>query len=152
VLLQLAACGAPEPPPVVPDPQAVVVAPATIDAPAEIPDFPGIVTAKVARLITAEFTGEVKAINVRQRDRVKAGDIVVKVDDRQLQSEYAQALASEKASRNEAGSFGAAAAQAKKQMNRDKIMIARGISPVAALEPASAPRAPARKRASSRIC
>ncbi len=120
-----------------PDPQAAT-APAPVEAPPERPDFPGVVTAKQSRIISIDFNGEVKQLVVRPRQRVKAGDLLAKIDDRALRSELDQVIANEKSARAEAGSFAAAAQQAKQQMKTDKILISRGIAPANQLRSSTA--------------
>ena len=104
----LVACGAAEQPPAVPDPAAAVVA-AEDETPVERPDFPGVVTAKESKVIPAEFQGSLENIFVHQRQRVKAGDLIAKLDTTDLKAEAASLRAQERSSGAQAAAASATA-------------------------------------------
>lgn len=123
--LLLAACGAPDPLPAVPDPAAAVV-PAAADAPIERPDFPGVITARRSQVIAAEFAGRIEQVFVHQRKRVKAGEIVAKLDPRELQAEADQLRAQEQSAAAQAGSYAASARAAANQAKTERRLYERG--------------------------
>jgi len=121
----LAACGAPEQPPAVPDP-AAAIAPAPVEAPAARPDFPAVVTAKISRVIPAEFQGRLDKLLVFQRKRVKAGEIVAKLDPTDLKTEAAQLLAQEQSAGAQASAYAATARAAAAAAKTEKRLYERG--------------------------
>jgi multidrug efflux system membrane fusion protein len=125
-MIALAACGAAEPPPAVHDP-AQATAPAPVEVQAEQPDFPGVVTSRVQKIIKAEFTGGLEKVLVTQRQRVKAGDIVAKLDPKELQAEADALRAQESSSGAQAAAYAASARAAAQQARTEKILFDKGI-------------------------
>lgn len=121
----LAACGAPEQPPVVPDPTAAVV-PAQDETPVERPDFPGVVTAKVTKVIPAEFQGSLEKVFVTQRQRVKAGELIAKLDTTDLKAEAASLRAQEQSSGAQAAAAAATARAAAATAKTERRLYNRG--------------------------
>lgn len=121
----LAACGAPEPPPAQPDP-AAAIAPAPVEAPAERPDFPGVITARNSKVIPAEFNGRLERVFVHPRKRVKAGEIVAKLDATELKTEAAQLRAQEQSASAQAGAYAATARAAAAAARTERRLYDRG--------------------------
>jgi multidrug efflux pump subunit AcrA (membrane-fusion protein) len=121
----LAACGTPDRPPAQPDPTAAI-APAPVEAPAERPDFPGVITSKVNKVIPAEFNGKLDKILVHQRKRVKAGEIVAKLNTDDLKVQAEQLLAQEKSSAAQAGAYAATARAAAAAAKTERRLYDRG--------------------------
>jgi multidrug efflux pump subunit AcrA (membrane-fusion protein) len=53
----------------------------------------GTVSARVAATVSSKLMGTVLAVAVREGDRVKQGDLLVRLDDRQVAAQLAQAQA-----------------------------------------------------------
>jgi len=102
------------------------------------PEFVGVVTSRVTKVITSEVDAPVERLAVTLGQRVRAGDTIAKLDDRALRSELEGARFSERAL---AGEVGAAAIQANalKQKARNERLLARaGASPMNAVRSATA--------------
>jgi len=125
----LAACGAPEKQPVEPDPTEALV-PATVETKVEQSDFPGVVTSKTTKVLIAEFAGPVERLLVHGGQRVKSGEPLVKLDDREMRQQVAAAREQERAARSDAGSAGAQAAAARQKLRMERRLADRGISPL----------------------
>lgn len=108
-----------------PDP-AAATAPAPVEDPAERPDFPGVITARVSRVIPAEFQGRLERIFVHQRKRVKAGEIVAKLDATDLETEAAQLLAQEQSAGAQAAAAAATARAAAAAAKTERRLYERG--------------------------
>jgi len=109
----------------VPDP-AAAIAPAPVEAPPERPDFPGVITAKTQRVIAAEFQGRLEKIYVFQRKRVKAGEIVAKLDPTDLETEAAQLRAQEQSAGAQASAYSATARAAAAAAKTEQRLYERG--------------------------
>lgn len=121
----LAACGAPEPTPAVPDP-AVATSAAPVEAPPEIPDFPGVITAVNSRAVPAAFAAKVENVLVHTRQRVKAGEVVARLDPDELKSQIEGLRAQESGAGAGAGAAAAAAASAANQAKTECRLYQRG--------------------------
>ena len=108
-----------------PDP-AAATAPAPIEAPQERPDFPGVITARVSKVIPAEFQGRLEKVFVYPRKRVHAGDVVAKLDVTELKTQAAQLLAQEQSASAQAGAYAATARAAANQAKTEQRLYARG--------------------------
>ncbi len=108
-----------------PDPAAAVV-PEQAEAPVERPDFPGVVTAKESKGIPAEFRGSLEKIFVHQRQRVKAGQVVARLDTTDLKTEAAALLAQEQSSNAQAGAASATARAAAATAKTERRLYDRG--------------------------
>jgi multidrug resistance efflux pump len=122
----VAACGAPDPQPVAPDPTEAVVPPAA-EVKVEKPVFAGVVTARVSRVVTADFQGDITAVEVTSRRRVRAGDLIAKLDDTELQNEKASLIAQMAGARSDAGAAGATCGQARREADMQGRLYAKGI-------------------------
>lgn len=126
----LAACGAPEKQPVEPDPTEAVVQAAPVELKTEPTEFPGVVTTKTAQVLISDFAGPVERLFVHAGSRVKSGDPIAKLDDREMRQQVAAAREQERGARNDAGSAGAQAANARQKLRVETKLAQRGISPM----------------------
>ena len=108
-----------------PDPAAATSA-APVEAPPERPDFPGVITARTSRVIGAEFTGPLEQLYVHQRKRVRAGDVVAKLDARELKAEAASLKAQEDSASAQAGAYAATARAAAAAAKTERRLYERG--------------------------
>lgn len=108
-----------------PDPAAAIVA-APVEAPEERPDFPGVVTAKVSKVIPAEFQGALEKVYVHQRKRVKAGELIARLDTSKLKTEAASLLAQEQSSGANAAAASATARAAAATAKTERRLYDRG--------------------------
>jgi RND family efflux transporter MFP subunit len=134
----LVACGAAEKPPVEPDPTEAVVHAAPVETKTEPTEFPGVVTTKTAQVLIADFAGPVERLFVHAGSRVKAGDPIAKLDDREMRQSVAAAREQERGARNDAGSAGAQAANARQKLRVETKLAQRGISPLQQVRAAQA--------------
>lgn len=137
MLIALAACGAADRPPTAPDPTEAVVPAAAAAAP-EIPEFPGVVTSRVSRVITSDVNARIERLHVTFRQRVKAGDPIAKLDDTDLRTQLAAATEQERSARAEAGALSATARNARQQMKSEERLARRGFAPLNAYRSAKA--------------
>lgn len=72
-------------------------------------EFVGVVTSRKSSVITAQVAAPVIKFNVHAGQLVKAGELIAKLDETELQIKLTQAQANEKAARMEAGALGASA-------------------------------------------
>jgi multidrug efflux pump subunit AcrA (membrane-fusion protein) len=125
LLLLLGACGAAEPPPVVPDPS-VATSAAPVEAAPEIPDFPGVITSPSSQVVPAAFPGNVEKILVNIRQRVKKGETVARLDPTDLNSQIESLRAQESGAGAGAGAAAAAARSAANQAKTECRLYNRG--------------------------
>lgn len=124
-LLLLAACSGSEPPPAEPSPTEAVV-PAAAPVAAELPDFPGVVTSRNTKVVSAEFPGRVDRVQIFNGQRVRAGDPIIRLDDSELKAQIEAARQQELAARSDAGAAAAQAFAAGRQFQRDSVLGRRG--------------------------
>ena len=123
IALTVAGCG--NEAPKVAEPEAVAPAPKLED---EVFVFKGVVTTRESKVIAAEFEGRVVAIYVQDGQKVTKGTPIAKLDDSELQSKLAGAIASADAARAERGRAGVEIAAAKRQMRMQRRMYRSGAS------------------------
>lgn len=124
----LTACAATEQPPAEPSPTEAVTA-AAPTAPVEQPEFIGIVTSRKAEYVPAAFPGRVLSVDVSQGKRVRKGDAIARLDDKDLRSQIEGFKAEEKAARSQGGASGAEAAALRKQLRAEQRLVALGGAP-----------------------
>ena len=127
-IVLLAACGAPEQPPAEPD-HTEPVHPAQAPAPAETPEFVGVITARKSEIIPAAFGARLLTLDVHQGQPVRAGDKIARLDDQELKSQIEGYKAEEAAARAQAGVGGAQAALARAKLSAERKLYALGASP-----------------------
>ncbi len=111
-------------------------APAAATTPPERPRFPGVVTSRVNKVIIAEVDAPVQSLDVTVGKRVRAGDVVARLDPVKIQTELERARASERAARGEAARAGAAARAARRTLSQERMLARVGASPVNAVRSA----------------
>ena len=131
------ACAAPDPLPAEPDPTQATTA-AVTEAPAPRPEFTGVITARLTKVITADFEGRIDRLAVTGGQRVHAGDVIGKLDDRDLKLQLERAKASERAFKGEVGAAAARASALARQANSERILARAGAAPIAAVRNAAA--------------
>ena len=100
--------------------------PAAAPVVAETPDFPGVVTSRNTKVVSAEFAGRVERINTFNGQRVHAGDPLLRLDDTELKAQIDAARQNELAARADAGAAGAQAFAAQRAYARDARLGRRG--------------------------
>jgi multidrug resistance efflux pump len=103
------------------------VVPAAASAPVEKPVFAGVVTARVSRVITADFQGDLTSVEVTSRRRVRTGDVIAKIDDTELQNEKASLVAQMAGARGDAGAAGASCGQSRREADMQGRLYAKGV-------------------------
>jgi RND family efflux transporter MFP subunit len=116
------------------------VVPAAAPAAVELPDFPGVVTSRNTKVVSAEFPGRVDRVHIFNGQRVREGDPIVRLDDSELKSQIESAKQNENAARAEAGAAGAQAYAAGMAFQRDARLAKRGYVSRAQLDNARAQR------------
>lgn len=122
LLLLAAACGPQAPALSEPDPTVPTRA-AESPAPSRAPDFVGVVTSRVSKVITADFEGRVLHLDLRDGQYVHAGDVVAKLDDTELRSQLAELEGKKKAAQaQEARAYALANNAARKALVEKRLM------------------------------
>ena len=125
LVLLVAACAAHETPPSEADPTEAVIAAPAAEAP-KAPEFIGVVSSRVSKVITAAFDGNVIRLQGRNGMTVKAGDIVAELDDTKLKHDLDQAKGARDAARGQAARAGAAYSNAKRRAKLEQRLIRSG--------------------------
>ncbi|MEO8699075.1 MAG: HlyD family efflux transporter periplasmic adaptor subunit [Kofleriaceae bacterium] len=86
-------------------------------------------TARRSETIPASFTGRITRLSITPGQRVRSGDQIAKLDDTDLKSKIEGLLAQEKATRAEAGAYGAIAGAAQKRLHASQKLVAIGYAP-----------------------
>ena len=55
------------------------------------PEFTGVITSRVSKVIASDFDSKVLRLNIRSGQKVRAGEIVAELDTTELQNKLAQA-------------------------------------------------------------
>lgn len=100
--------------------------PAAAPAAPELPDFPGVVTSRHTKVVSAEFAGRVDRIHIFNGQRVRAGDPILRLDDTELRAQIDAARQQELAARADAGAAGAQAHAARLAFQREARLGKRG--------------------------
>jgi multidrug resistance efflux pump len=93
----------------------------------EKPEFAGVVTARISRVVTADFVGDLMSVEVTSRKRVRAGDVIAKIDDTELQNEKASLVAQMAGARGDADAAGASCSQARREAHMQGRLFAKDI-------------------------
>lgn len=132
-LLLAAACSAHTTAPNEPDPtEAVYVAPRAEATPS--PEFVGVVSSRVSKVIAADFDSKVERLYIRNGQHVRAGDIVAELDTTELEAKLAQAKGSYAAAKGQRARAAAAYANAARRARLEQRLIRSGASAPAALD------------------
>jgi len=104
--LLVAACGAPAPLPTEPNPTEVTTARVAKEPPPPV-EFVGVVTSHRSAVIAAQVQAPLMKLNIHPGQLVKAGELVAKLNETEIQKKVDIARSTEKAAQREAGSYGA---------------------------------------------
>ena len=105
---------------------------------AKAPEFVGVVSSKVSKVIAADFEGKVTAVKIRNGQRVTAGQIVAELDTTDLKNKLAQAKGQYDAAKGQRARAGAAYSNAARQAKMERRLIISGAAAPAALDNARA--------------
>lgn len=94
----------------------------------------GYVVPQIVTLVGAKIPGRVSKINVKEGDQVKAGDVLMELDSADYQAAKRAAESQAAAARARAAAARAAVAEIQVQLDREKKLVAEGISPKANAE------------------
>jgi HlyD family secretion protein len=94
----------------------------------------GYVVPQIVTLVGAKIPGRVSKINVKEGDQVKAGDVLMELDSADYQAAKRAAESQAAAARARAAASRAAVAEVQVQLDREKKLVAEGISPKANAE------------------
>lgn len=108
------------------------------EAPPERPEFVGVITARQTKVITADFEGRIDRLSIKTGQRVRAGDVIGKLDDSDLRLQLERAKASERALRGEVAAAGARASALSRQAKSERILARAGAAPIASVRNALA--------------
>jgi len=137
LVLLATACGAPAPTPMEPSPTEASSARARV-APAAALEFIGVVTSRRSSVITAQVQAPIVRLAVHAGQAIKAGDLVARLDQAELDNRLAQARANEESARMEANSFGAQASALREKVVAEKRLYNLGVSASMTLRTAQA--------------
>jgi RND family efflux transporter MFP subunit len=102
--------------------------------PAKAPEFVGVISSRVSKVIAADFDSKVERLNIRNGQRVKAGDIVAELDTTELRAKLDQAKGSYESAKGQRARAGAAYANAARRARLERRMVQSGVSAPAALD------------------
>lgn len=102
--------------------------PAATLAPARPADFVGVVTSRNSKVITADFEGRIERLDLHNGTHVKAGQIVARLDDSELQTKLAAAKAQRSSAQAQAARAGAVAANAARKAHLEQRLMRTGAS------------------------
>jgi RND family efflux transporter MFP subunit len=136
-LLLAAACSAHETAPNEADPTEARYEAPKAEAP-KAPEFTGVISSRVSKVIAADFDGKVVKLNIRNGQRVRTGDVVAELDTTELKAKLAQAKGSFDAAKGQRARAGAAYANAARQAKMERRLIISGASAPSALDNAKA--------------
>jgi RND family efflux transporter MFP subunit len=125
LLATAAACSGHETAPSEADPtEATTVAPQV--EPQKAPEFVGVVSSRESKVISADFEGKVMKLNIRNGQRVKAGDIVAELDTTALKNQLAQAKGTYEAAKGQRARAGAAYSNAARRAKLEERLVRSG--------------------------
>ncbi len=124
-MLLAAACSARVTAPSEPDPtQALTVA--AKPEPEKLPELVGVISSRESKVISSDFQSKVMKLNIRNGQRVKAGDIVAELDTTELQMKLAQAKGTYEAAKGQRARAGAAYANAARRARLEERLVRSG--------------------------
>jgi RND family efflux transporter MFP subunit len=91
-------------------------------------EYVGVVTSRNSKVITADFEGRIERLDLRNGSPVKAGQIVARLDDQELQSKLAAAKAQKSSAQAQAARAGAVAANAARKAHLEQRLMRTGAS------------------------
>lgn len=102
------------------------------------PEFTGVVTSRKSSVISAQVGARIEKLLIHPGQMVKAGQLVAKLDETELQTKLAEAKANEQSAQMEAGSYGAEAHALRLKLIAETRLHKLGISSPMALDSARA--------------
>lgn len=97
-----------------------VTQPRVAAGPAKAVEFTGVVTSRRSSVVAAQVAARLEKLAIHTGQTVKAGELVAKLDKTEIENRLEQARSNEKAALAEAGSYGAQASAAAKQLRAEK--------------------------------
>jgi macrolide-specific efflux system membrane fusion protein len=97
-------------------------------------EFVGVISSRTSKVIAADFDAKVQKLNIRNGQKVRAGDVVAELDTTELQNKLAQAKAQYDAAKAQRGRAGALAGNAAKQARREERLARMGVAAPAAAD------------------
>ncbi|HEY5945280.1 MAG TPA: efflux RND transporter periplasmic adaptor subunit [Kofleriaceae bacterium] len=92
------------------------------------PEFTGVVSSRSSKVIAADFDAKVEKLNIRNGQRVKAGDVVAELDTTELQAKLDQAKGTFEAAKGQRARAGAAYANAARRAKLEQRLVRSGAS------------------------
>ena len=105
---------------------------------AELPTFIGVVTSRVHKNIVSEVDAKVEDLHISVGKRVKAGELLAKLDDTQLKAELVSAKFEASAAGGDAGAAAAQANAARARLRAESILARNGSTSRMSLKEAQA--------------
>lgn len=136
-IVLLAACRVAAPAPEEKDPTEAR-APLAAEEPPVRPEFVGVITSRVNKVITSEVDAPVERLSISVSQRVRAGDPIAKLDDRALREQLESARMRERAMRGDVGAAAARAQQARREAKNARLLARAGASSLSAMRSATA--------------
>jgi HlyD family secretion protein len=94
--------------------------------PQKAPEFVGVVSSRESKVISADFQSKVMKLNIRNGQRVKAGEIVAELDTTELKAKLAQAKGTYDAAKGQRARAGAAYANAARRAKLEERLVRSG--------------------------
>jgi membrane fusion protein (multidrug efflux system) len=114
--------------PIEPNPTEVTQARVVKTAPPVV-EFTGVITSPRSTVISAQVQGRIEQFNVHAGQLVKAGELVAKLDETELQTKVDQTRSQEQSAQMEAGAYGAQASALRKKMVAESRLHQLGVAP-----------------------
>lgn len=106
-----------------------MTAPVHAAAPAvapKAPEFVGVVSSRVSKVITADFEGSVQNLPIHNGQNVKQGEVVATLDDTELKHKLDQAKGAQASAKGQLARAGAAYSNARRQATMERRLIRSG--------------------------
>lgn len=101
-------------------------APETVEA---LPTFLGVVTSRKNKVIVSEVDAKIEALDISVGKKVKAGEIIARLDDSRLKQDLAAAKAQASAAAGDAGAQAASARAAEAKLRTERLLARAGATP-----------------------
>lgn len=108
--------------------------PATTRPQAKAPEFVGVISSRVSRVIAAEFDGKVERLAIRNGQRVTRGQLLARLDDSELASRLLTAKGNLAAAKGRGARAGAAYASSSRALRSYQTLLANGVISAAELD------------------
>ena len=90
------------------------------------PEFVGVISSRVSKVITAEFEGSVQTLPIHNGQTVKQGEVVASLDDTELKHKLDQAKGAQASAKGNLARAGAAYSNARRQATMERRLIRSG--------------------------